>query len=114
MARQVDLGSGEVAMEADLTQRGEDLVVLALGLQCALQRGNRDVGGLVGQYERPPRHPQRHTERGLVGPVAADVTDDQTDRAVNQLDGIEEVAPEQRPTPTRLVPRRPAWSCSSQ
>ena len=69
--------------------------------------------GLAGQHERAPGHAERDAQRRLVGTVAAHVADDGTDRAVVELDGVEEVAAQQDSAPPggSESPSGPLSSC---
>jgi hypothetical protein len=77
-------------------ERAEDRALVALGAHELLEAGEHLVGRAPGEHKRAPCDPQADAERGLVGPVAADIADDRVDDAVLGLDRVIEVAAQQR------------------
>ena len=75
---------------------GEQRPVVALAHQHLLQLGQQLRLVDAGQHQRAPRHPQQRAERGLVGPVPADVADDRVHRPGRAEHGVEEVAADHR------------------
>ena len=69
---------------------------MAFADQQPLQLRQQPLLAHPGEHQRAPRHPQERTERGLVGSVAGDVTDDRVHGAVGVAHGVEEVAAQHR------------------
>ena len=94
-------------VELEVAHGGERLVGGALGTEYPLDGVQRPIGIGPGKDESPPGHAEGDAQCGLVGAVATDVADSDADRAVLELDGVEEVAAEQGPSATGLVPDGP-------
>ena len=92
-----DVRRAAVRGDLDRAQRREDVGLVTLVRQHPVQRRQDLLLRMAGERQRPPGGAQAGAERRLVGAVAADVADHQVDRAVFELDGVVEVAPEQRP-----------------
>jgi hypothetical protein len=65
--------------------RGEDLLGVALVDEHVLQRGQHVLDVDAAERQRAPAHPQADAQRRLVGPVAADVADQEVHRAVARV-----------------------------
>ena len=70
-----------------------------------LQRRQQLLGVAAAEHERAPRDPQADAERRRVRPVARDVADHRVHGAVAVLDGVVEVAAQQRAPAARAVVR---------
>ncbi len=99
MAGQADRGRPPVGPDRDVAHGDERLVLLALGHQHVVERGQDPLVGGAGHDQGPPGDAEAHAEGGLVGAVAADVADDGPQRPVLQFDGVVEVAAEESPPP---------------
>ena len=68
-----------------------------------LERRQQLLRRVAAEHERAPGDPQADAERGGVRAMAGDVADHDVDGAVGGLDGVVEVAAEQRPLASRPV-----------
>ena len=96
---------GQVGVERHHGDRGEPLVVAALGQQHLLDAAQHLGRREPGEHQRPPGDAQRDPERRLVGTVAAHVADQQV-HAGRRLHDVVEVAAEQGPLAAGSVERR--------
>ena len=94
MTGEAERHGAPVRCDGGVTDGGEQVLVMALGVQERLQVGQHRLGAHPSQHEASPGDPQRHPDGRLVGAVAGNVADHEAHRTVGQFDGVVEVAAE--------------------
>ena len=108
MAGSADIDAGQIGPHGQVDGRHEIGLRPALHLQHGLEMVEHFVARYAGKRERAPRDTKGDAQSSLVGAMTGDVTEHDPHRAVVELDGVEEVAAEQRAATAGLVPRRPS------
>ena len=103
MPREPQLSVRTIRRDGEHAERREDRRRVPFVDQHLLQQRERLVGRLLREHQRAPGDAQAGAERRLVRAVAADVADQHVQRAVVELDGVVEVAAEQRAAAARPV-----------
>ena len=103
MTGQAESDGAAVRCDGRVTDGGEQVLVVALGVQERLQVGQHRLGPHPSQHEPPPGDPQRHSYGSLVGAVAGNVADHEAHRPVGQFDGVVEVAAEEKGPAGRAI-----------